>query len=143
MNFKKRIIFITLCVFSLFIGGILYIIFRENTYIAKIFPWKDAILFLRTYFSFLECDFLKFYFPDFLWAFSLCSGLHSIFIPNTKVSKICSATVFLFGTLYEFLQLINIIGGTFDFFDILAYLLGSVVITLINLVGVKTDEKIN
>ena len=82
---KKRYFYILLCVISLCIGGGLYIIFRPNTYVAEfargLFPSASTI------FSSLEeinCDFIKYYFPDLIWAFSLNCGLNAIF--NSKKS---------------------------------------------------------
>lgn len=64
--------------------------------------------------------------PDGLWFYSLVSSLG--FIWGNKMCKTLFAWCFLslsLSVLSEFLQVWNIIIGTFDYYDILAYLIAT------------------
>lgn len=118
---------------AIIIGGLIYVIFRENTFVARNFEQSNFILNLRKWMSFCANNFLKYYFPDFLWEFSLCCGLHAIYKPSTKGSLVCGFVAFFCGVIWELLQCGNVIGGTGDFIDIMMYLLASCICIIINL----------
>ena len=116
------------------LGGTIYILFRENTYIANFtekFIYFDNV---RSRLYFLNCNFLKYYFTDFTWAFSLCCGLFS-FYPS-KVSNVIKIglVTFLLGTIWEIIQYIGIIKGTGDVLDLMMYLSASVIAVTINII---------
>ena len=116
---KNKITFYIFGILSLFIGGIIYIVFRENTYISKLFNNYIFVSKLKNHLPFLDNNFIKYYFPDYLWAFSLSNGLHIIYLPNFKNSLLCTLVVWACGTIYELLQFLNIVSGTYDIIDIL------------------------
>lgn len=118
---------------ALFLGTFLYIVFRSNTYIGQIFDIFYLINSIRTYCSMYATDFLKFYFPDFLWGFSLGCGLYVIYNPGRKGIILCGCSTFLCGCLWELLQYFHIVSGTGDVLDMMMYLLASFFITIINL----------
>ena len=63
--------------------------------------------------------------PDYLWAYSFSSTL-ILFNKNIFINSwILPFIPVLLDIFLEILQLNNILAGTFDYFDILAYLLGS------------------
>ena len=129
---NKMMWFWTIGIFSLVLGSLIYLVFRDNAIVTtKISQFVDLEP-LRNMFSWAECDFLKFYLVDFLWALSLSCGLHIIFKPNLKVSIICSAIVIALGTAFELLQLFNVINGTGDVWDVISYILAALVVNVMN-----------
>ena len=134
---KSRLFFCCIGVISLCIGLLIYLFFRENTYIAELVENVIDLSKLRSKMRFLGNDFIKYYLVDYLWALSLCSGLHIIFKPSIKNSIIAVVTVFLYGATYEILQFSNIISGTGDIADIILYLLAALTVNLINLFLIK------
>ena len=138
---KKRNVYILLCIASLCIGGGLYVIFRPNTYVTdfarNLLPVSEAL------FSKLEsinCDFIKYYLPDFVWAFSLNCGLNAIF--NTKKAVfINGGVVFGIGALWELAQYVGITSGTGDLIDAAMYTLAVLTILILELIGYKKNKR--
>lgn len=128
---KKRCFNIIMCIVTLSVGGIMYIIFRPTTYIGSFFDSVPIIKYLQSCCSVLDCDFVKYYLPDFLWSFSLCCGLISLFEFSKSVVIYCGLTTFACSIVWELLQHINILNGVGDFFDIVIYLIA--VITAVSL----------
>ena len=116
---------------SLCLGGLVYIVFRENVYISNFFENFLNIDPLRRTFDFLKNDFICFYFSDFLWAFSFECWLHLIVMPKKYGSYLCGALVFCIGFVYEFLQKYKIVGGTFDTIDILLYFIAAFTVSFV------------
>ena len=117
--------------FLLFLGGFLYLIFRENTYIADIFEDVLFVEKIRDFTKPFESDFLKYYFQDFLWAVSLNLELFAVSKPSFKHGVFCSIVTLIFGTLWETLQYLKIINGTGDICDILMYIFAVIFALLI------------
>ena len=138
---KKNIIFGCVGFGSLIIGLFIYLIFRENTYVAKFVSAMVNLKFLREVFLPFENDFIKYYLADYLWCLSLSCGLHIIFLPDMKKSIVLTIISFIFGIAYECLQKFNIINGTVDKIDIILYLLASLTVNLINFILIKKEEK--
>lgn len=126
---------------ALLVGALIYILFRPNTYVAQMVAAAVPLYGLSYTFSWLECDLVKYYLPDYLWAVSLSCGLHGIFQPTMRGSVACTAVVALFGGVYEGLQCIGVINGTGDAVDGLWYVLAGVTVNIINGKGVIKDEK--
>lgn len=138
---KKNYVFGYVGFCSLIIGLFIYLIFRENTYVAKFVSTQINLDFLRDLFLPLENDFIKYYLVDYLWGLSLNCGLHIIFFPNMKKSVVLTIVTFIFGTVYEGLQKFDIISGTGDIADIILYLLAGLTVNLINFILIKKEEK--
>ncbi len=127
-------------VFSVFLGGMIYIIFRTDSLV--MFGWfeqlriSDYVYSVRNsvHYSFLET--LRTFIntaPGGLWTFSYTAFLlwiwkfevnfrnifYFVFIPAIAIAS-------------EFLQLTGIINGTFDYLDIISYALGSLLPFLIH-----------
>ena len=132
---RKRIRFLIWGIASLLLGTAIYVLFRENTYFSKLVLTKIDITQIKQNLLFLDNAFVKYYFPDFLWAFSLNCLLHAIYLPNVKGSVKCSLIAFLTGVLYEVFQCLNIVSGTGDLVDVLLYLLAVVTVIFINQKG--------
>lgn len=131
---QKRRFNIILCVVSLSVGGILYIIFRPTTYIGCFFDGVPIVKNLQSYFSALGCGFIKYYFPDFLWSFSLCCGLISLFELSNSVVLYCGLTTFACSVTWELLQHIGVFNGVADFFDIAMYLIAVITAVTLNFI---------
>ena len=129
---KLRILYVTGTV-SLVLGLVIYLLFRETSYVAVTVNYFIPLDTLREAFSFAECDFLKFWLADFMWAVSFASWLHIALQPDLKGSILCFAVASIVGIIFEFLQYIDVISGTADFMDVLAYIFASVLISIINL----------
>ena len=130
---SKRNLNILLSISALVIGGLIYILFRDNSYIAILFNHIPIIQYIRQHVTTLRVHFIKFYLPDLLWGFSLCSGLHAIYLPNAKTSVLCGITAFSCGAIWEIMQYMGILSGTGDLLDVLMYLFGCLVCIIINL----------
>lgn len=133
---------IVLCFTAIFIGGFLYLIFRPNTYITQII--FDLINIngenIRT--SAVSCAFSKYYLPDFLWAFSLCCGLVSVFPHKRFYIILVGIITFLCGLIWELLQFTKTISGTGDILDIILYLTACLIAVMINIkISGEKNEK--
>ena len=137
----KKYIYLILGISSLILGLMIYLLFRENTYISKFILSLVTFDKLKMYLNWLKCDFVCFYLPDYLWAFSLSCWLHIIFEPDKKGSIVCTIVVFAVGAIYEFLQYINIISGTGDFIDVFFYILAGITVNLIKGRMDKNEKK--
>lgn len=140
-NKRKTVFFCCIAIISLLMGLLIYLVYRENTYIAKYVSNLINLNLLDAIFLPFENNFLKYYFVDFLWAFSFCCGLYAIYKPMIVGSIGLTFAVFLFGSAYEFLQYIGIINGTGDIADIILYLLAALAVNLINFIIIKKEEK--
>ena len=120
-------------IFSLILGMLIYLLFRENTIITTQISYIMDLKPIRNMFSWAESNFLKFYFVDFLWALSLSCWLHIIFKPKINVSLICSLVVITLGTTFELLQFFYVINGTGDILDVICYILAALTVNVINL----------
>ncbi len=137
---KKRNVYILLCIASLCIGGGLYVIFRPNTYITdfvrNLLPVNENLFYKL---EGIDCDFIKYYLPDFIWALSLNCGLNAIF--NTKKSLLINGgIVFGISALWELAQYVGITSGTGDLIDVAMYLAAVVTVVIINAL-IKGKEK--
>lgn len=129
----KMLCFWVIGIFSLILGFLIYLLFRENTIITTQISYIIDLEPLRNLFLGVKSDFLKYYLVDFLWALSLSCGLHIIFKPKIKGSLICSLTVVTLGTVFEMLQFLNVINGTGDILDVISYILAALTVNVINL----------
>ena len=137
---KKRFVYFLLCAVSLVCGSILYIIFRPDSYVAIYV--RNVVPILQTVFENIngtDVDFLKYYFPDFLWAFSFNCGLNVIF-HEPKKAIINGIVVSLVGILWELAQKTGIVSGTGDIIDVLMYILAVVVLFLPNVILYKKQK---
>ena len=129
----KTLWFWVVGIFSLILGLLIYLLFRENTIITAQISQHIDLKTFRNMFSWAESSFLKYYLVDFLWALSLSCGLHIIFNPKIKVSLICSLVVIILGTVFELLQFFNAVNGTGDILDVILYILAALTVNFINI----------
>lgn len=136
---SNRIVYFIIGTISLIIGGSFYVIFRENSYISHFFSEIYFIREARNYLSHPCFTAISWYLPDFLWAFSLCCGLFSIFEESIKTALFISAIVLLYSMLWEFLQYIRTVEGTADILDIVTYLFA--ILTALLIYYIRRKEK--
>lgn len=106
----------------------------------------NALRFLGLNFPLLSSDSLLehltvWYGADISWAASFCFAIQAIdCFKCNKTYRLLLCT--LLGIGYEILQIVNVVGGTFDPFDIAAYTTGTILaIVIIKLIWRKNDEK--
>ena len=136
MSNKK--INIILSIVTLFFGGTIYIIYRENSYISNFIENIIDLTILRNMFKPFGCDFIKYYLIDYLWALS--SSLNSLFTAKKGTLRIC-VFVFSLGSTWEILQFLNIISGTGDIADIFMYLTAVITTVIIKFSTNKGEQK--
>ena len=83
---------------------------------------------------------IKYYFSDYLWAVSLCCGLHCILLPSNKGSLLCFAITVCYGFIWELLQYASIFKGTGDLWDILMYILAGFTVLILNFISKKEKK---
>lgn len=127
-NKRNIIVYCTTGLVSIIVGLVIYLLYRRETYIAQFILPK---VFTDNQFNFANRDFIKFYFVDYLWGFSLSCGLHAIINPMKSGTLICTFVVFICGLIYEIFQYTDIIKGTGDMVDILLYLLAGLSVNII------------
>lgn len=138
---KIRIGYVLGALISLVLGVFIYIVFRKGTYLHIVLPETidlklEHIREATGENSFIS--FLKYYFVDFLWGFSLCFSLFSTVDFRRKSRIITVAFVSsVWGILFELAQLFSFTQGTFDFIDISMYILAAVFAALINKTIIK------
>ncbi len=138
MNNKK--INIIISILSLSLGGLIYVFYRENTYISNFVETLVNLSILRNTFSPFECNFIKYYFIDYLWALSLTTALSTLFNSKRCILPIC-LFVCLLGFVWELLQLLNIISGSGDIADVFMYLTAITTAVIINFSKIKGEQK--
>lgn len=123
IKMSRRITFAVTSAASITVGAIIYVLFRPNSYIAIFVDNIVDFGIIRQILADGSNDFLKFYLPDFLWAFSLCFCLYSILDALKNGMIISSLITFFCSVTWEILQLLNFVSGTGDLIDIIMYLL--------------------
>ena len=127
---SKRSSFVVMGTLSLMLGGIIYLLFRENSYVAIIFNVR-FIDGLREATPTVPKEIVSFYLADFLWSFSLSSYLLAIFLPIKQGAFFCGLTAFLCGVIWEILQFVNAVSGTGDMLDMIMYLIAAVLTVMV------------
>ena len=118
---------------ALLLGAMLYILFQENTWVSQLFAQMVFRPKLWDQYPAMNMDWLCYYIPDFLCAFSLTCGIQAVCLPKTEELFGCAVIVLVCGTLWEIFQWCGVISGTGDFWDVLMYLSGSTLSILMNI----------
>ena len=137
----KRTSNLMISVTALSLGGMIYIFFREKTIIATFFADWHGINGIQRLFSKYKADFIRYYFVDFLWGFSLSTGIIALNDPSRKGLLFCAFLAFICGSLWEVLQHFRVVTGTADLWDVFMYLLASIISVAINLLRRENYEK--
>ncbi len=127
----KKIVQVIVTVISIVFGAFIYVCFRSTNLL--LFKWFSYLKFdyavfqLRSNFNKLIIlpEWALYALPDGLWIFSFTTLILFIW-DNTITNKNIYLIFFipLCALISELLQLINIIRGTYDVNDILAYIIG-------------------
>jgi hypothetical protein len=138
-NINKKLLVIIHCIIPIFLGGILYILFRSSE--LKMFKWfafigfDDEILSMRMNtlkFKNYIPDWLLYSLPDGIWVYSFTSVLLIFWDNDYKNLKIWILIPFITGIIIEILQGLKLFRGTFDVLDlsfsIIAFVLSVVTI---------------
>lgn len=131
---KKRVILTLLAIFSLITGLLIYLFLRKDTYLHGYFS-ADLCNYVyvnvkRNFWT----DFIRYYLPDFLWAFAFGAALTAVSYSHNRIVIILFSVVsFFVGVIFELLQLCCVINGTFDFADILMYAVAALTCAAINI----------
>ena len=115
---KTRWLYIIHSVIALMIGGCIYLLFREHTYLHRIIGISPPLLADAQFFG---DDFLRYYFPDFLWSYSLYCGLCGIICPTGRRWIWPVAFTLGLGLIWELAQYFSWVSGTGDVADTLMY----------------------
>jgi len=118
---------------ALIFGGILYILFRQDTSISMYFKRVAWIKSLIDPASQMDCILLKYYLQDFLWALSLGCFLNAVIDSNRRIDCAGGIIALLCGCFWEIMQSVKIARGTGDILDIAMYFVAGVVCSLINI----------
>ena len=129
-SMRKRIFWLSHCIVSLAFGAVLYLVFRESTYLHTILrcsvtEWANV--------TFIGSDIVRYFLPDFLWAYSLCCGLYGIALPTEKKLWLPPLCVVGLGIIWECFQWFGVVKGTGDVLDVLSYGLATAVVVYINI----------
>lgn len=127
---RRRLISFIIASVTLFMGGMVYVLFRPMSLL--MFEWFDSVGLLRFIWrmridtTLLLPNWIEYSLPDGLWIFS-----YSLFIGciwNFRLNKSFPFLLLLplISVIDEILQMFHVVPGTFDVWDICAYILASV-----------------
>lgn len=137
MNISSRPIKVSISLIALVVGSLIYIVFRSKSLL--MFQWFDAIHLtsainqLRNNFSQVPIySWIEFNMPAGLWLLSYLYIIDAIWGKEYMYLKRAFLLMLpILALSSEFLQLVKILPGTFDIFDVLCYILA---ITLYNII---------
>ena len=121
-----------LCIFSLLIGGIIYLLFRPTTILSEVIGSKRLLQQLRVWLQPISNAFVWYYVGDFLWMLALCCGGYTILLLNQKQERVWISAAVLLGVIWELMQWLGVVRGTGDWLDIFMYALGGFASKMIN-----------
>lgn len=129
LHLSTRSIKVIISLIALTIGSLIYIIFRSDSLL--MFKWFDAINLtsiindLRGSYSQVPLySWIKYSMPAGLWLFSYMYIIDAIWEKEyISLKRAFLWTLPIIAILSEFLQLCNILPGTFDVLDLISYLL--------------------
>lgn len=145
---RCKIITALLALITLFVGGMIYLLFRPTS--LSVFEWiqHTGIMDAVEIFRFGICTvpaWVEYTLPDGLWMFSYCLIIGCIWDFNLKKSGTLLFLLLFFAVLFEVLQYVHLFPGTFDRMDIIAYILafslGTIYIVITNKY-IKTTKNI-
>ena len=127
---KKWLFWAAHSVGALLVGGAMYLLFRQGTYLHTFFRIPTTMLSAAV---FPGGYVLRYYLPDFLWTYSLCCALYAVALPRGwgRIGlPLCAAGL---GGLWEIGQWIGLVSGTGDVWDMVTYGLAAIVAFYINI----------
>ena len=140
---KKTVVVVMLVLFPLMLGGTIYICFFPDVWFVKCLCQLFNIQWNGLTTRVLVVNFVRNYFLDFLWAYSLTNALFCIISEHEWKPILPLFLTLLLGTVLEGLQLMGFALGIADVMDIIAETLGGITsaITFYIIRRTKHDEK--
>lgn len=135
-NYKKYLFLILNTIVPLISGLAIYIFMKSGTFINTL-SGVDFHYIPKTVFGL----FIVNWFCDFLWAYALVFALYIVLSPfKSKLLFSCVISVLL-GLILEILQGVNILSGTFDWWDIIIEIVAVIIaMSIINKTNKKDDS---
>ncbi len=117
---RRRILFYGINILlPLLVGGIIYVVFRRDSYIAAFFSETIGINIGQHMLPEWLNTVVRNYLSDVLWAYSLTFALSALFKYNRRNTVIVFMICIVFVVAIELLQMTNTFSGTFDIVDII------------------------
>ena len=133
MGYMKRKHYILLTIISLTTGTLVYVFYNQSTFVftavSKVIHIPKMNIENPILAGFLQC-----YCADLFWAFSFALIIQSILMLDRKKAYWLMLSSCL-GLVVEILQMFHIIKGVFDFYDIIVYIIGTGITTIIVRLG--------
>lgn len=126
--------YIGIAILAIIIGGLIYLLFRSEQHVLVRMTLNsflgNVLASVRTQtLTWVISDWIIFSLPDGLWLLSYILTMKFIWKDNfNEVGFIFISIMPISALLLEFLQIIHICPGTFDFLDIVAYVLPTLLI---------------
>ena len=125
MKYKNILLLFFNIIIPLFCGLMIYVFMKSGTYINTFlnldFQYKPTTV--------LEIFIIN-WFCDFLWSYALVFALFLVLNPFKRRLIISALIPLAFGPTLEFLQKINVLSGTFDWWDIVIECFAVIIATL-------------
>ena len=134
----KKLFFLGSIIAPLLIGGALYMALSPEVFFSKITMNIYGLRQIHFEHNFL-LRFVRFYFLDMLWAYSLVFAL-SFAIGNEAECPEVLILAAIFSVAIEVLQKYNIMPGTYDWADIIFELLAEIIAAFI-IKNIKKEER--
>lgn len=145
---RIKVFFFLISLFSMFIGGLIYLLWRPPTLL--MFSWcKSVGIFefiqqMRSTLCFIK-DYLPAWFvyslPQALWCFSGLCCIHAIWINKTQTHECFWLAITLaLPILTEIMQLFHVISGTYDIVDLVFVLIFFFVFKLLTTNSIRQEE---
>ena len=128
---KCRILLIAASIISLVLGIMIYSFLRSGTVYHSVLKRIGIVFPDYSKIDFPLGIFLRYYFTDMLWLFSLQTSILAITLPNMKKACRYSVELLFFAMIYELFQYVHIISGTGDIIDILMYIIATLSVVLL------------
>lgn len=136
------------CISPLFIGGLLYVLFRSTT--LRMFEWfslvgldnaiqttRKSVFVFKNYLP----KWTYFSLPDGLWIYSFTSAILIYWNNDNQKTKLWLLIPFTTGILIEIFQAVKLFPGTYDFLDLTFSILGLLLSKIIIKHKFKKNEK--
>jgi len=137
---KSRFFIGLLSIFTLIIGILIYLLFRDLNNII-LFSWIQKPQFYETVLVSLKPSifsyFISYHLPDMFWFISGILFLRFIWFYNTKIQTIYIWCFYFTGFVFETSQLSEKIPGTFDRLDLLFMGIGAFIEGTLNIIFLR------
>ena len=127
---------IAILLFSL--GGFIYIAFRSTS--LRMFAWfnyiglHNQIMGIRSSLNDIQIpEIIKFCIPDGLWTLSYILIMDATWSPNLKRQILYCSIIPVVGGISEILQYFSVLKGTFDYIDLLCYIVPYIIFLILKL----------